>query len=118
MDDVARRTLDVGGLFVAIGHEPNTGFLGGQIDLKDSGYIQVAEAGRTVTNVPGVFAAGDCMDDTYRQAVTAAGTGCMPDPQKGASYIPAYGMIVLTLTLLLRPTGLFGRRFASGAHGQ
>jgi len=70
-------TLEVGGMFVAIGHEPNTGFLGGQIDLKENGYIQVAEAGRTVTNVAGVFAAGDCMDDTYRQAVTAAGTGCM-----------------------------------------
>jgi thioredoxin reductase (NADPH) len=70
-------TLEVGGMFVAIGHEPNTAFLGGQIDLKDNGYIQVPEPGRTATNVPGVFAAGDCMDDTYRQAVTAAGTGCM-----------------------------------------
>lgn len=50
--------------------------------------------------------------------VEAAGTGCVPDPQKAASYIPAYGMIVLTLTLLLRPTGMFGRRFASGAHGK
>ena len=70
-------TLEVGGLFVAIGHDPNTGFLGDQIDLKENGYIQVAEPGRTGTNVPGVFAAGDCMDDTYRQAVTAAGTGCM-----------------------------------------
>ena len=48
----------------------------------------------------------------------AAGTGCLPDAQKAASYIPAYGMIILTLTLLLRPTGLFGRRFASGAHGK
>ena len=51
-------------------------------------------------------------------AQEAAGTGCIPDAQKAASYIPAYGMIVLTLTLLLRPTGMFGRRFASGAHGQ
>ena len=50
--------------------------------------------------------------------VEAAGTGCVPDAQKAASYIPAYGMIVLTLTLLLRPTGMFGRRFASGMHGQ
>jgi len=50
--------------------------------------------------------------------VEAAGTGCIPDAQKAASYIPAYGMIVLTLTLLLRPTGLFGRRFASVAHGK
>ena len=50
--------------------------------------------------------------------VEAAGTGCVPDPQKAASYIPAYGIVVLTLTLLLRPTGLFGRRFASGAHGK
>ncbi|MAH63145.1 MAG: branched-chain amino acid ABC transporter permease, partial [SAR324 cluster bacterium] len=44
--------------------------------------------------------------------------GCVPDPQKASSYIPAYGMIVLTLTLLLRPTGLMGRRFASGTHGK
>ncbi|MEJ2538702.1 MAG: thioredoxin-disulfide reductase [Gemmatimonadota bacterium] len=70
-------TLEVGGLFVAIGHDPNTGFLAGQNDLKENGYIQVAEGGRTATNVPGVFASGDCMDDFYRQAVTAAGTGCM-----------------------------------------
>ena len=70
-------TLEVGGLFVAIGHDPNTAFLGGQIDLKENGYIQVPNPGRTETNVQGVFAAGDCTDDYYRQAVTAAGTGCM-----------------------------------------
>jgi thioredoxin reductase (NADPH) len=69
--------LEVGGLFVAIGHKPNTDFLGGQIDLKDSGYIDLPEGGRMATNVPGVFAAGDCVDDFYRQAITAAGTGCM-----------------------------------------
>ena len=68
--------LDVGGLFVAIGHEPNTGFLQDQLDLTESGYIKV-ESWRTATNVDGVFAAGDVMDDFYRQAVTAAGTGCM-----------------------------------------
>ncbi len=63
-------------------------------------------------SLPGAFMGGIVVG-----LVEAAGTGCIPDPQKAASYIPAYGMIVLTLTLLLRPTGLFGRRFASGAHG-
>ena len=64
-------------------------------------------------SLPGAFVGGILVG-----LVEAAGTGCIPDAQKAASYIPAYGMIVLTLTLLLRPTGLFGRRFASGAHGQ
>ncbi len=69
--------LDVGGLFVAIGHTPNTAFLEGQVDLKDNGYVRLPVSWRTETNVPGVFAAGDVMDDFYRQAVSAAGTGCM-----------------------------------------
>ena len=64
-------------------------------------------------SLPGAFVGGILVG-----LVEAAGTGCVPDAQKAASYIPAYGMIVLTLTLLLRPTGLFGRRFASGVHGQ
>ncbi len=63
-------------------------------------------------SLPGAFLGGILVG-----LVEAAGTGCIPDPQKAASYIPAYGMILLTLTLLLRPTGLFGRRFAGGAHG-
>jgi thioredoxin reductase (NADPH) len=73
----AERELEVGGLFVAIGHTPNTSFLDGQIDLHPTGYICTPEPWRTATNVPGVFAAGDVMDSYYRQAVTAAGTGCM-----------------------------------------
>ena len=71
------RELPVNGLFVAIGHEPNTAFLGGQIELKANGYLRPAEGWRTATNIDGVFAAGDVMDDYYRQAVTAAGSGCM-----------------------------------------
>ena len=71
------RTLDVGGLFVAIGHTPNTEFLQGHLDLTHHGYVMTTQAWRTGTSVDGVFAAGDVMDDYYRQAITAAGTGCM-----------------------------------------
>ena len=71
-----KSTLEVGGLFVAIGHEPNTGFLDGQLDLTHNGYIKV-DAWRTATSVGGVFAAGDVIDDYYRQAISSAGTGCM-----------------------------------------
>jgi thioredoxin reductase (NADPH) len=71
-----QRDLEVGGLFVAIGHTPNTAFLGDQVELHSTGYVKVSP-GRTCTSVPGVFAAGDVMDDYYRQAITAAGTGCM-----------------------------------------
>jgi thioredoxin reductase (NADPH) len=71
------REMEVGGLFVAIGHTPNTAFLGNSVQLTPHGYIVAPHPWRTATSVDGVFAAGDVMDDYYRQAITAAGTGCM-----------------------------------------
>ncbi len=72
----AENDIEVSGLFYAIGHKPNTGFLDGQLVLDDSGYI-LTEGKTTVTSVRGVFAAGDVQDRKYRQAITAAGSGCM-----------------------------------------
>jgi thioredoxin reductase (NADPH) len=70
-----QRKLEAGGLFIAIGHLPRSELVVGQVDLDDEGYVKV-EAGTTRTNLEGVFAAGDLVDHTYRQAITAAGTGC------------------------------------------
>jgi thioredoxin reductase (NADPH) len=69
------RTLDVSGVFVAIGHDPRSELFAGQVELDLEGYVTV-EAPTTRTNLPGVFAAGDLVDHIYRQAVSAAGTGC------------------------------------------
>ena len=72
-----KRHLDIDGVFVAIGHEPNTSIFRGQLTLNPSGYVVLAGDGTTSTGVPGVFAAGDVSDARYRQAVSAAGSGCM-----------------------------------------
>ena len=70
-------TIEAKGMFAAIGHTPNTKFLEGQVELNDKGYVTLKDGFRSTTSVEGVFAAGDCADAVYRQAITAAGTGCM-----------------------------------------
>ena len=75
--DDSTTELEAGGMFLAIGHTPNTAFLNGQLETNDKGYIKWTKSFRTDTSVDGVFAAGDVADDNYRQAITSAGTGCM-----------------------------------------
>lgn len=72
----AEETIATDGIFVAIGHTPNTRFLDGQLDTDETGYLLV-KPGTTETNIPGIFACGDVQDNKYRQAISAAGTGCM-----------------------------------------
>jgi thioredoxin reductase (NADPH) len=71
-----KEEISITGLFIAIGHKPNTDIFKGQLDMDDAGYL-ITEGKSTKTNIPGVFASGDVQDKEYRQAVTAAGTGCM-----------------------------------------
>jgi thioredoxin reductase (NADPH) len=75
--DGREEVIEASGMFLAIGHTPNTAFLSGQLQLTEKGYIKWTTPARTYTSIPGVFAAGDVADDYYKQAVTAAGTGCM-----------------------------------------
>lgn len=72
----AEKSIDCNGLFYAIGHTPNVDFLKGQLESDEDGYL-ITKAGTTETNIEGVFACGDVQDRVYRQAITAAGTGCM-----------------------------------------
>ena len=74
--DHSTEEVKVDGLFIGIGHKPNTDIFKGQLDMDDVGYL-IVKPGSTYTNIEGIFAAGDVMDSKYRQAVTAAGSGCM-----------------------------------------
>ncbi|GAA0036900.1 thioredoxin-disulfide reductase [Brevibacterium metallidurans] len=93
----SERVLPVTGVFVAIGHDPRSELLAGQIDLDPDGYVRVAQPG-TETNLPGVFAAGDLVDHRYRQAITAAGTGCAAalDAQQFLAAEPAATLQTIT----------------------
>ena len=96
------RDVDLAGVFIAIGHSPNTGLFDGQLDMKNGNYITIKsglDGDATATSVAGVFAAGDVSDQVYRQAVTSAGAGCMAalDAEK---YLDALESTCKRLTLI------------------
>ena len=73
--DGSTREVEINGAFIAVGHDPQSQLVAGQIDIDENGYV-ITDGRSTRTNIPGVFAAGDLVDHTYRQAITAAGSGC------------------------------------------